>query len=305
MSGVDVVNSLARIREEINRSTEYIEKLQKQEIESTKKTIQAINDLLRSQQETELAKTVASMASKTEQLEYERRAIDFEQVDLTEKIDKVVEHYLEVQSNLDKELDDRIRMIGKHIFTIVENEGQAPIDEFDAAKLEAFDKISERIKKVYSTKIQSLEAALGSSLKNIEDFRESRRRLVNNIHSILIDKSVEKPVRVYVPYWVVKIQDGSGETKTKIYGPGHVSGKDGVKIEPHPEFANFQSLIDNKTGTILNQTVEKDKERIKNTFKKGVEKLVKMNLVSDSVAKRALKEEAISDISEIKIEGGK
>jgi len=301
-----VLDSLARIRQEINRSTESIEKLQKQEIESTIKTIKAINDLLKSQQETEIAKIVASMSSKNEQVNYEEKAIDYEKIDLNNKIDKIIEHYIEIQNNLDKELDERIHRIGNHIFEIIDNEGTNTINRFDTAKLEASNAISNKVKQIYDTKIKLVENAFHNSVTNIIQFREARQKLIENIHHILIEKAMKKPVQFHIPFWIVQVENTkTKETTTLLIGPSHVSGTEKVSILPKMEFKSLIDSLSNKVTEILQNIQEEQNDTMKQKYIEGTKVIQIKNVINDEIINRSLNEDAITYIKELKIIGGK
>jgi hypothetical protein len=274
----EVNEKLGRIREAIIHETTYLEALQKQSVISTEKTIKAIGDLLKSQQETELAKSVATVLAKGKQFFEEQKIIETEKTSLDEQIRDIIKNYIEIQTKLDEELESRIRKVGEHIYKIVEEEGENLSLELETSKNEAVDRLSEAINKTYTVKAENLQRLQSGIRSNIESVVKQRELMIQQIQSLLINKPIDRQEKYYVPFWIIEIENRkTKQIEKKILGPSKVSN--GHRIEAIKEYDSVLQLF-NANLTKVDQVLVNAELGFKSQLISGLDSLVAKGVIS-------------------------
>lgn len=198
----------------------------------------AIEESTRAQAELTLIERMAEVESLKPRLEAEREAIEEEKEELDARLDQLDDRYQGKHEELQAKTTDRIRDLGSHIFTIMEDEYEEGIERPFARNVTAtWDALRQHDIKVYEDRSGRLENPLHDVQEAVDRFLERRRRLLAEIEEqrVRFDEGLDGPMVLELPYWVVEVEAGGGRERV-VVPPSEIegAGPDGVELTPLP-----------------------------------------------------------------------
>lgn len=225
----DVQRKVGRIREDLKKIRAEIIKIRDLVERGFENVHDAIYDNIEAQAELKLMERMAEVRSLPPRIEAEQKRIEREKSENTEKLDTVSKRYQRRHDELDQKAAQRVRDLGEHIFTILEDEFE---DDIESPFVDGVTPTWEEFKEHNTQVAIDRNSALWDSYENangkIDQFLTNREGLINKIqaHRLDLNTTITEPATLQIPFWVVGIES-EGKKETTIYGPSQLVQQDG------------------------------------------------------------------------------
>lgn len=250
----DIAKKVGRMREDLEKIRGTLTKIRRTLERGFTDLHEAIYDNIEAQAELKLMERVAEVRSIPTQIEAEQERIEAEKDEIRDKLDAVSERYEQKHAELDQKATERVRNLGEHIFTILEDEFEDDIETpFVDALTPTWEELQAHNARVAGDRNMKLQEGLQQANTEIDAFLDHRETLLDDItdHRVSMDLSIAEPITLQIPFWVVTIE--KGEEITMAVGPSYLKAKgDGwfdARVDPIEGFEEpIEQLTAPETG---------------------------------------------------------
>lgn len=174
----------------------------------------------------EIAKAQSKYASKKSLIEEEIKFLEQKQDQIREDVKRLLLKYIENQELLDKQASQRTRELDSHVNEILDSDYKKKMKNSRTEYDLVFDEVMQAINQDVAQKRKQLLVKQSEESHNIfREFIEKRKSLKEKIEKVKSNIKTEEKIELFVPFYIVKIKDISGEEKLKIFMPSKLAWK--------------------------------------------------------------------------------